>query len=446
MGRIHLPLDHPHGRRRRFGSKLHLLSLIALLFLLSHFSYIPRKGWEARAVFQQQLADEIAALDLQLNQCHELQRTPAQYDLPPKSGRSNPRFNTETGQKGTVILRNSTLFDGESTLKHAMDVHFSKGVITGVFRTTDQQEQGTGATIIDVAGRFVTPGIVDMHSHHVGTPHPSLSVTDDLNEVNPDSGPLTPWARALDALKPYDEGARIVASGGITSSLILPGSANIIGGEAVPIKNVLLSGEAGEQVVEELLLEHGIPNSERRRYIKIACGENPAGLYDHTRMGTAWLFRKALEKAEILRNKQDNWCAAASMAKNRQDHAAIQNLMKDGGFPQSRALALLTGVLRGSVGVNIHCYEPEDMEAMIRHSKEFGFQIQAFHHALEAWRVPEMLKQFEEYVTSKFGMKETNHPTETLPLLHFRTFRTTNTKRGTLVCMQERFLPSITCR
>jgi hypothetical protein len=55
-------------------------------------------------------------------------------------------------------------------------------------------------------------------------------------------------------------------------------------------------------------------------------------------------------------------------------------------------------MLRGQVGVNVHCYEPEDFEDMLLHSKEFGFRIQAFHHALAAWQVPEMIKASGECV------------------------------------------------
>ncbi len=100
----------------------------------------------------------------------------------------------------------------------------------------------------------------------------------------------------------------IIASGGVTTSLILPGSANIMGGEAVLVKNALRSGENSEEVVEEILLEHGIPVSHRRRFMKMACGENPRRAYKHTRMGNAWYFRKHMERAKELMRKQDAWC------------------------------------------------------------------------------------------------------------------------------------------
>ncbi|KAF5016171.1 hypothetical protein F66182_12233, partial [Fusarium sp. NRRL 66182] len=136
--------------------------------------------------------------------------------------------------------------------------------------------------------------------------------------------------RSLDSLKPYDIATTIIASGGVTTSLILPGSANIMGGEAFPVKNLLRSGEHGEEVVEDLLLEHGIPKEDRRRYLKMACGENPRRVYHHTRMGNAWKFRQHMARAKDLRESQDAWCAAATTARQNRDTSAAASLLADG--------------------------------------------------------------------------------------------------------------------
>ena len=138
---------------------------------------------------------------------------------------------------------------------------------------------------------------------------PLLSSTDDTNEMNPAFGPLTPFVRIIDSLKAYDYATTVIASGGVTTSLILPGSANIMGGEAVVVKNVLKSGDNEEFVVEELLLEHGEPVEHRRRYMKMACGENPRGVYKHTRLGNAYIFRKQVsisKSSEILHNRRSH--------------------------------------------------------------------------------------------------------------------------------------------
>ncbi|KAJ6031931.1 hypothetical protein N7540_002663 [Penicillium herquei] len=394
-----VPIREP---RRRFNIfNRYLVSFIGALYILIHFSLLPRLTISSSQPATTYLLEkQEKEFNSYLTKCHDFYQAPVSYDLPPSANRTNPRYNTKSGQSNAIVLRNTTLFDGQSTLNYHVDIHFDDGVIVGVFPTGGDfiVEEDYDTTVFDIEGRFVTPGLVDMHSHHLGTPHPSFSATDDMNEIHPDSGPLTPFTRALDALKPYDRSATIIASGGVTSSLILPGSANIIGGEAIAVKNVLLSGENREQVVEELLLEHGVLQQSKRRYIKIACGENPARVYGHTRMGTAWLFREQMSKAQELRHQQDNWCSAAAAAHEQGDSGSIEKLLQ-GGLPQDLGLELLVSVLRGQVGVNIHCYEPQDMEAMIRHSQEFDFHIQAFHHALEAWRVPEMLKNAERNIT-----------------------------------------------
>jgi hypothetical protein len=136
--------------------------------------------------------------------------------------------------------------------------------------------------------------------------------------------------------------------------------------------------------------------------MKIACGENPSAVYGHTRMGNAWLFRKHMDKAVNLRERQDAWCLSAATAEKNKDKRAAVALTRPmdkhgGGLPEELELESSVAMLRGKVGANIHCYEPEDFEAMISHSREFGFRIQAFHHALSAWKVPELIKSSGEY-------------------------------------------------
>lgn len=160
------------------------------------------------------------------------------------------------------------------------------------------------------------------------------------------------------------------------------------------VKNAWQPGPAGEFVVEEMLLEHGIGVEERMRYMKMACGENPKGTYGHTRMGNAWVLRKWLARAKELVDKQDEWCEAAQMAATAADRGHL--LSEKGGYPEELELESTAGMLRGRVAMHNHCYEPEDFETMLRVSREFGFRVRAFHHAISAWQVPEMLKEYGE--------------------------------------------------
>ncbi|OGM48614.1 hypothetical protein ABOM_001970 [Aspergillus bombycis] len=334
-----------------------------------------------------------------INRCYEAQSR--SHNRVASETRLNNRWNPTSGQKGDIVIQNATLFDGESTRHGRFDIHFSSGVVRSVSPTHLDHPILQGARIVNAHGKFITPGLVDMHSHHLLLPFPQLPATSDVNE-RPLLGPITPFVRAIDGFKPYDPAIKIIASGGVTSSLVLPGSANIIGGEAYMVKNLPLSGAAGEPVVEELLLEYGLPESNRQRYLKMACGENPKGVYGNTRLGLTWLLRKRLEEAQELYDRQTTWCRAAldiqesSFAKAHHVKTFIRN---HGTRPESFELETLVALIRGELNVNVHCYEPEDLERMLSVLHEFGVHPQAFHHALEAWQVPELLKHLEENVT-----------------------------------------------
>lgn len=318
----------------------------------------------------------------------------------PSPRRNNLRWNSVTGQNNTIVLRNATLFDGES-IKYAVDIVLEKGLIVAVSKGRDPDTYRDGIRVYNLEGRFVTPGLVDVHSHHLEMPFAHVSANQDVNE-KPHLGPLTPFVRAVDGFKPYDPAIRIIASGGVTTSLILPGSGNIIGGQAYLIKNLPNPGESAEPVVEELLFDHGLPLKERQRYLKMACGENPKYRYEHTRLGNAWLLRQHLEKAQKLRLEQDAWCEKAEyLQKNDKSltNRGRGHLASRGQLPVSSELEGTVALLRGEFNVNIHCYEPEDLERMLVVLHEFGVHPNAFHHALEAWQVPELLKQQEENIT-----------------------------------------------
>lgn len=327
-----------------------------------------------------------------LASCAAIKKLPTRLDS--RDRKENPRWNAVSGQNRTIVLRNATLFDGANFGEGAVDIVFAKGLVTSVTSSERAAPAPAGAEEVQLHGAHVTPGLVDMHSHHLVEDWPAVSEIADGNEMFGGLGPLTPFVRALDSMKAYDVATRLVASGGVTSSLIIPGSANIMGGEGAVVKNAWRPGPNAEFVVEELLLEHGLPASERRRYMKMACGENPIGVYKHTRMGNAWVLRKWLARARELVDKQDGWCEAAGMAASARDMAGL--LADKGGFPEELELDSTVGMLRGQVAMHNHCYEPEDFETMLRISHEFGFRVRAFHHAISAWQVPEMLKEYGE--------------------------------------------------
>ncbi|KAK9775696.1 putative Carbohydrate esterase family 9 protein [Seiridium cardinale] len=389
-------------RRPRFGRRLQracsvpVLSALLLTSVLSYFCLLFGK----EALLRSSTADAFASIALQKFEasaglCAARNHLPP--DVFPESRERNPRWNAVRGQNGTTVLRNATLFDGETFSSTPVDIIFSNGLITSVSPASTAQSILEDVVQYDLNGRYVTPGLVDMHSHHLADVWPRLEVLSDENEMNPLFGPLTPFLKIIESLKAYDPATKIIASGGITSSLVLPGSANIMGGEGTVVKNIAKAGELGEYVVEEMLLENGIDAQDRHRYMKFACGENPKRVYGHVRMANAYLLRHHLTRAKELIDRQEAWCGIASRLHTSAERSHF--FEEKGGYPEELELESTIALIRGQVAMHNHCYEPEDFETMLGVVKEFGIQVRAFHHAIEAWQVPEMLKAYGGNIT-----------------------------------------------
>ena len=129
-------------------------------------------------------------------------------------------------------------------------------------------------------------------------------------------------------------------------------------------------------------------------------------------MGNAWKFRQHMAIAQDLLKQQDAWCLSAAAARDTADGAAVSKLLQGTagkpGFPGDLELDSTVAMLRHKININVHCYEVEDFEDMLLHSEEFGFHISAFHHALSAWKVPELIKSSGQNITiatfSDFGL------------------------------------------
>ncbi|KAG0265074.1 hypothetical protein BG011_005477 [Mortierella polycephala] len=309
----------------------------------------------------------------------------------------NPRFVNGTA---TTLFKNGYIFDGVSE-SFKGDVLVNNGLIVEI---GGEIKAPKDAVVVDLRGHILTPGIVDMHSHLGVSSWPDLAGTDDTNEM---TQPMTPFVRSIDGFNPSDLAREWVVSGGVTSSLILPGSGNIMGGEAYTVKLRKVDTLSNE----DMLVEAGV--KDKWRYMKMACGENPKRYYGgylnrmpSTRLGEGWLLRDQFTKATELKDAQDDWCDAAERLPRFGRHRLATP------FPEDLQYESLVGILRDDVKLNIHCYETHDLEAMVRHSNEFKFKISAFHHALDAYRVPEILKRAYKVVPTvatfagKFGYKK----------------------------------------
>lgn len=285
-----------------------------------------------------------------------------------------------------VLLKNATIWTGRESGKEVIhgDVLLDKGLIKAVgdivrSKLPDKVKE------IDLYGSWVTPGIVDMHSHLGVDSAPELKGSDDTNSLK---GIAQPWLRSLDGINSHDEAYRLSISGGLTSANVLPGSANAIGGQAFTIK----LRPTSERTVSSMLLEPPYDTDLMRvdpsvplrwRQMKHACGENPSNVYSGTRMDTVWSFRQAYDTARKIKEQQDRYCTKALSGE----------WDKVGEFPEDLQWEALVDVLRGRVKVHTHCYEATDLDAIVRLTNEFNFSIAAFHHAHETYLVPDLLKK-----------------------------------------------------
>jgi imidazolonepropionase-like amidohydrolase len=221
------------------------------------------------------------------------------------------------------------------------------------------------ATVVDLKGAVIIPGLVDTHSHIGVWSRPGVSANADLSET---SGPVQPGVRALDAINPDDPGIRMATAGGITTANIMPGSANVIGGETLYVK---LRGGS----VEEMRINGRLANgTEVFGGLKMANGENPKGYGKNkqqapfTRMKVAALQRETFQKAREYKAKLD----------------AGQKVDRD------ITLEAIVEVLEKKRTVHFHCHRADDLMTAVRISEEFGFEI-VLQHATEGYRVADIL-------------------------------------------------------
>jgi imidazolonepropionase-like amidohydrolase len=263
-----------------------------------------------------------------------------------------------------TVIRHATVFDGEGRQVNDGTLVFGDGQIVAI--GGPELASPAGAVEIDGTGKYVTPGIIDVHSHLGDYPSPGTQSLSDGNEA---TAPARPEVWAEHSVWPQDPGfSRALMNGGVTTLQILPGSANLFGGRSVTLKNVPARTAQGMKFP-------GAPYG-----LKMACGENPKRVYGskgnmpQTRMGNIALTRATWIKAQAYKRKWDKYERA-------------------GGDMPERDLAMdtLRGVLAGKILVHNHCYRADEMANMIDMSHEFGYKINTFHHAVESYKIADIL-------------------------------------------------------
>ena len=269
-----------------------------------------------------------------------------------------------------TIFRNANIYDGEGNELNNTDLIIKDGKVVAM-----GVDLPSSADLIEVdaSGKWITPGIIDIHSHMGVYPAPSVRTSSDGNEA---TSPVTAEVWAEHSIWVQDPQYALALKGGVTTFHVLPGSANLIGGRGVTAKNLQ------RNTINSMKFPDA-PHS-----LKMACGENPKRVYGNrgqmpsTRMGNAAGYRKSWIKAQGYLSKLDEYEAKSDEAKEL-------------SYKPTRDLELetLAGVLRDEILVHNHCYRADEMATMIEIAKEFNYKITAFHHAVEAYKIADLLAE-----------------------------------------------------
>ena len=258
----------------------------------------------------------------------------------------------------TTLITNARIIDGTGQEIAEGSVLITDGKITAI----GADISGDAALTIDAGGKYVTPGIIDIHSHLGNYPTPSVSAHGDGNEV---TSPVTSEVYAEHGVWPQDPGFDEALQGGVTTLHILPGSANLFGGRGVTLRNI------SARTVQEMKF----PDAPYT--LKMACGENPKRVYGNkggpgSRMGNVAGYRKNWIKAQDYKKKRD----------------------KGGdGFKRDLQLETLADVLDGKILIQMHCYRADEMVQILDIAKEFDYKVTTFHHAVESYKIADILKE-----------------------------------------------------
>jgi len=265
-----------------------------------------------------------------------------------------------------LAITNATVLPVAGPPIEAGTVLVEGGLITAVGADVPVPD---GAEVFDAGGRYLTPGLIDVHSHMGVYPWPGAEAHGDGNEM---TDPFTPRVWAGDSVRVEDPAMKRARAGGITTIQVLPGSANLVGGQSVVLK------------LRDSRTLAGLVFEQAPRGIKMACGENPKRVYEEddngpsTRMGNISAMRAKFQEAEDYR-----------AARRRREPP-----------PTDPDLEVLLDVLDGEVRVHVHCYRHDDIEGIYRVMDDFGVQVASFQHALEAYKVRDMIIAHETAIAT----------------------------------------------
>jgi imidazolonepropionase-like amidohydrolase len=259
---------------------------------------------------------------------------------------------TEPIENGTIIIENGIIVDLGTNLST------------------------NGMEVINCAGKFIIPGLIDAHTHTgVWGEGTSQNVDNDGNEIT-DS--ITPYVRIIDSIHPEDIGFEDARKGGVTTLGITHGSANPIGGQLCVVKSV------GKEI-DEMIIRHPAG-------LKMALGENPkrvGTIYKRaptTRMGVAYLIRKAFYDAIDYQVEWDNYNELVSLEEDKPE--GERKPVKKPPYDLGKEVLIKT--LSGEIPVRCHSHRADDIRTAIRLAEEFGYEL-IIDHATESYKIKEVI-------------------------------------------------------
>ncbi len=264
-----------------------------------------------------------------------------------------------------TLLINATVLDGAGNRHERASLLIRGGLIAALGEDIDAP---TGVRTIDAEGRWITPGIVDPHSHLGSGSMPYTPVELSAWDVNEIGDPAAPHLYVETTIRTQDPGFAAALAGGVTTIQVLPGSVNLFGGYSVVLKNVPAR-------TPQAMKFPGAPPG-----MKMACGENPKYNYSElgraprTRMGIVAGYQQVLDDATDYLEK---------LKRSRRG--------ENGEPPHDPKLAAVAAALEGEVRVHIHCYRADDMAIVLDVASHYGLPVTAFHHASEAYKIPDLL-------------------------------------------------------
>ena len=259
----------------------------------------------------------------------------------------------------TIVLQGATVLTAVGKRYHPGYVVVEKGRIAAIGEGV--APASVKAPRVDLKGYYITPGLIDTHSHLGVYATPHFRAHSDGNEM---TGSTTPGVWAAHSFWPQDPGLETAVAGGVTTIGVLPGSANLIGGRGVTLRTMPHRGARAMRFP-------GAPE-----IVKMACGENPKRVYG----------KRKQAPATRMANVRDHRKAFIAARKYMRDVAR-----RGDETTHDPAMETLAGVLDKRFLLQVHCYRADDILAFVQMAEEFGFEVRSFHHGLEAYKVRDVL-------------------------------------------------------